>query len=71
MRIVFLARAQHHRDRSCEHDHIVSFRIPLDNNKQNVAIAISTDVYNHIGGVGEVGGIIGTLVSVFHIHRRD
>jgi hypothetical protein len=27
--------------------------------KQNVAIAISTDVYEHIGGVGEVGGIIG------------
>jgi nickel/cobalt transporter (NiCoT) family protein len=27
--------------------------------KQNIAIAISTDVYDHIDGVGEVGGIIG------------
>lgn len=26
---------------------------------QNVAIAISTDVYDHIDGVGEVGGIVG------------
>ncbi|KAI0763623.1 high-affinity nickel-transport protein-domain-containing protein [Trametes elegans] len=29
----------------------------------NVAIAISTDVYNHIDGVGEVGGIVGASVS--------
>ncbi|KAI0643135.1 NicO-domain-containing protein [Trametes meyenii] len=29
----------------------------------NVAIAISTDVYNHIDGVGEVGGIVGAAVS--------
>ncbi|KAJ8473607.1 hypothetical protein ONZ51_g7756 [Trametes cubensis] len=29
----------------------------------NVAIAISTDVYNHIDGVGAVGGIVGAAVS--------
>ncbi|KAH9846110.1 high-affinity nickel-transport protein-domain-containing protein [Lenzites betulinus] len=29
----------------------------------NVAIAISTDVYNHINGVGAVGGIVGAAVS--------
>ncbi|KAI8986207.1 NicO-domain-containing protein [Trametes punicea] len=29
----------------------------------NVAIAISTDVYNHIDGVGAVGGIVGSAVS--------
>ncbi|TDL23298.1 NicO-domain-containing protein [Rickenella mellea] len=29
----------------------------------NVAIAISTSVYDHIGGVGNVGGIIGAAVS--------
>ncbi|KZP31862.1 NicO-domain-containing protein [Athelia psychrophila] len=29
----------------------------------NVAIAISTDVYNKIGGVGTVGGIVGSAVS--------
>ena len=27
---------------------------------QNVAIAISTDVYDKIGGVGTVGGIVGS-----------
>ena len=26
---------------------------------QNVAIAISTDVYDHLDGVGTIGGIIG------------
>ncbi|GJE88284.1 NicO-domain-containing protein [Phanerochaete sordida] len=29
----------------------------------NVAIAISTSVYDHINGVGDVGGIVGTAVS--------
>ncbi|KAL7280075.1 hypothetical protein ACG7TL_006490 [Trametes sanguinea] len=29
----------------------------------NIAIAISTDVYNHIDGVGAVGGIVGAAVS--------
>ncbi|TFK83817.1 NicO-domain-containing protein [Polyporus arcularius HHB13444] len=29
----------------------------------NVAIAISTNVYNHIDGVGEIGGIVGAAVS--------
>jgi len=29
----------------------------------NVAIAISSDVYNRIGGVGNVGGIVGSAVS--------
>ena len=31
---------------------------------QNVAIAISTSVYDHIDGVGKVGGIVGAFVVV-------
>ncbi|KAI0300362.1 NicO-domain-containing protein [Russula brevipes] len=33
----------------------------------NVAIAISTDVANKIGGVGQVGGVVGPAVSAFFL----
>ncbi len=36
---------------------------------QNVAIAISTNVYNHIDGVGEIGGIVGK--TLFSLHFRS
>ena len=41
----------------------ISHDVPV----QNVAIAISTSVYDHINGVGDVGGIVG--MSTFYSYR--
>ena len=35
---------------------------------KNVAIAISTDVYDRLDGVGKVGGIVGTHAPCFLTH---
>lgn len=71
MRIIFLSGTQH--DCHCGGNylcHIPAIESDLANLSQNCAIAISTDIYEKLEGVGNVGGIVG-LYLLSYLYLKD